>query len=173
MTADSTSPERGVVVWERARDLLSTFRPLMWVVLEDLAFDAEWDDSRLVAASSARRVAEHLHIDPSTAVTAIRSLRALGIVELCQTSGVAGRFGLAAYTLHLPPGVEVLPPRTGTPRAETPHTEKPYTDNSHADNSHADPAHVDRARRAARPPRAAVSPRQWSQEVLEFGTVES
>ena len=168
MVADPASPERGLVVWARARDLFKTFRPLMWVVLQDVVLDAEWDDSRLVAATSARRVAEHLHIDPGSAVAAIRSLRNLGIVELCQTSGAAGRFGLAAYTLHLPPGVEVLPPRTGTPQAETPHTEKPCTENSHAET-----AHTDRGRRAARPPRPAVSPRQWAQDALDLGTGES
>ena len=99
MAAEPAGVERGVVVWSHARDLLRVFRPQVWVVLQDLALDAEWHDGRLVASSSARLVAEHLHIDPGTAAAALRALRDRGVVELCQTSGAAGRFGLAV--LHL------------------------------------------------------------------------
>ena len=87
VTAEPVGVERGVVVWSHARDLLRTFRPQMWVVLQDLALNAEWHDDRLVASSSARLVAEHLHIDPGTAAAALRALRDRGVAELCQTSG--------------------------------------------------------------------------------------
>ena len=46
MAAEAVGVERGVVVWLHARDLLRTFRPQMWVVLQDLALDAEWRDGR-------------------------------------------------------------------------------------------------------------------------------
>lgn len=120
VAAEPLGVERGVVVWSHARDLLGVFRPQLWVVLQDLALDAEWRDGRLVASSSARLVAEHLHIDPGTAATALRALRDRGIAELCQTSGAAGRFGLASYIVRLPPGVEIV-----TPRERTPHTLEP------------------------------------------------
>src|SRR5829696_7013130 len=76
--------ERGVVVWSHARALMGTLRPQAWVVLHDLAFDAQWVDDRWVAPSSARLVAEHLRIDPGTAAAALRQLRDGGIAELTQ-----------------------------------------------------------------------------------------
>ncbi len=75
MSPEPAGVERGVVVWSHARDLLHVFRPQVWVVLQDLALDAEWHDGRLTASSSARLVAEHLRIDPGTAATALRALR--------------------------------------------------------------------------------------------------
>ena len=98
MAAEPAEVERGVVVWSHARDLLRSFRPQVWVVLQDLALDAQWRDGRLVASSSARLVADHLQIDPGTAAAALRALRDRGVAELSQTSGAAGRFGLASYT---------------------------------------------------------------------------
>jgi hypothetical protein len=112
--------ECGVVVWLRDRAVMRMFRPATWVVLQDVALDAEWCDGRLVASTSARLVAEHLRIDAGTAAAALRALRDRGVVELSQTSGPNGRFGLATYTLHLPDGVDVLPSRA------RPHGEKPH-----------------------------------------------
>ena len=166
MAAEPVGCERGVVVWSHARDLMRAFRPQMWVVLQDLALDAEWHDGRLVASSSARLVAEHLHIDPGTAAAALRALRDRGIAELCQTSGAAGRFGLASYALRLPPGLEVFPPRPGTPRGDFPHTDKPVAEKPHMEQSS-----TDLSTRPARPARRrAASNREWSQGTLDLGT---
>ena len=175
MAAEPVGVERGVVVWSHARDLLRVFRPQMWVVLEDLALDAEWRDGRLVASSSARLVAEHLHIDPGTAAAALRGLRDRGVAELCQTSGAAGRFGLASYTLRLPPGLEIVSrqpgtPHTAEPHVDTPHTEKPQADNPHVGQSSTQQARKDSAARPARSRRRAASHSQWSQGTLDLGT---
>ena len=169
MAAEPAQVERGVVVWSNARDLLRTVRPQVWVVLQDLALDSEWRDGRLVAPSSARLVAEHLHIDPGTAAAALRALRDRGLAELCQTSGAAGRFGLASYTLQLPPGLEIVPPHV-----ETRHTEKPFADTPHAAQPHVEQSSTERARpdsvasqaRSAR--RRAASNREWSQGTLDL-----
>ena len=172
VAAEPVGVERGVVVWLHARDLLRTFRPQMWVVLQDLALDAEWRDGRLVASSSARLVAEHLHIDPGTAAAALRALRDRGVAELCQTSGAAGRFGLASYTLRLPPGLEMIfPPQPGTPRGDKPHTEqplagKPCVEQSCTEQSRTGPAARPRRRRTA-------SNREWSQGTLDLGIGET
>jgi hypothetical protein len=165
MAAEPVGVERGVVVWAHARDLLRTFRPQMWVVLQDLALNAEWHDDRLVAASSARLVAEHLHIDPGTAAAALRALRDRGVAELCQTPGAAGRFGLASYTLQLPLGLEVFPPQPGTPRWDKPHTEHPLAEKPHVEQSC-----TEQARPARQPGRRTASNREWSQGTLDLGT---
>ena len=171
MAAEPAEVERGVLVWSHARDLLRTFRPQMWVVLQDLALDAEWRDGRLVASSSARLVAEHLHIDPGTAATALRALRDRGVAELCQTSGAAGRFGLASYTLRLPPGLEIVPPHLETPHTAEPHGDKPHTETPRAENPLVEQAHTDPATRPARQSRRrAASHVQWSQGTLDLGT---
>ena len=171
MAAEPVGVERGVVVWSHARDLLRTFRPQMWVVLQDLALDAEWREGRLVASSSARLVAEHLHIDPGTAAAALRALRDRGVAELCQTSGAAGRFGLACYTLQLPPGLEIVPPHLETPHTAQPHGDKPYTEKPDAEKPNVERARTDPQARPARPARRrTVSHREWSQGTLDLGT---
>jgi hypothetical protein len=98
-------------------------------VLLDVALDADWRDGCLVASTSARRVAEHLRVDPGTAASALRALRETGLVELTQHSGPDGKFGLAVYTLHLPDGIEVLSSRPPASGPEKPHTEQPRTEN--------------------------------------------
>ena len=174
LAAEAVGAERGVVVWLHARDLLRTFRPQMWVVLQDLALDAEWRDGRLVASSSARLVAEHLHIDPGTAAAALRALRERGVAELCQTSGAAGRFGLASYALQLPPGLEIVPtqleaPHTGEPLMDNPHADKPIAPKPHIGQSSTMRARTDPADRPARTARRrATSNREWSQGTLDL-----
>ena len=105
---------------------MGAYRPAVWLVLQDVALDAEWRDGRLVASTSARLVAEHLRLDPGTAAAALRALRKAGLVELGQTSGPDGRFGLAGYTLHLPDGIETLSPNPAEPHTENPHTVNPH-----------------------------------------------
>jgi hypothetical protein len=57
-------------------------------------------------------------------------LRERGLVELEQPTQAGGRFGLAAYTVHLPAGIEVIrSPRAGRPRTVRPHTVEADTTN--------------------------------------------
>jgi hypothetical protein len=121
MANDHARIERGVVVWSNARALVGMFRPQTWVVLHDLVFDAEWIDDRWVAPSSARLIADHLRIAPGTSAAALRQLRDSGVAELIQASGSVGRFGLAAYALQLPPGVEIISPCVGRPHTVAAH----------------------------------------------------
>lgn len=181
MAFDSSDGGRGVVVWSHGRDLLRVFRPQAWVVLQDLAFDAGWRDGRLIASSSARLVAEHLRIDPGTAAAALRSLRDRGVVELTQSSGAGGRFGLATYTLLLPPGLEVFSPRRDEPRTVRPRTEIPDTVNPVPHDPCVDTAHTVASPRKPTKPEAPTRPRRRrpatsgepSQGVLDLGTDES
>ena len=126
MVSDLAADGGVLVVQSSARALLRSQRPVLQVVLEDVALDAEWRGGRLVAATSARLVAEHVGIDPGTAASALRVLREGGLVELGQSTGPSGRFGLAVYTVLLPDGIEVIRSlRTGRPRVARPRTVKP------------------------------------------------
>jgi hypothetical protein len=114
--------EQGVVVWSSARDERRSLRPTPWVVLEDIVLEAVRRDGQLVAYTSARLVAEHLNLDPGTAASALRVLRERGFARLTQGSGPDGRFGLAVYALHLPPGIDLALPCVDRPHAVDPHT---------------------------------------------------
>jgi hypothetical protein len=118
------SHPRGVLVQPGAREVLRPLRPVVRVVLEDVALDGVWLDGRLVAFTSARLVADHVGIDPGAAASALRMLRRRGFLELSQTTGPGGRFGLAAYALHLPDGVELVEPEGNRPRAVRAHAAK-------------------------------------------------
>lgn len=129
MTGSSADADgRGLLVSLDARAAMRVLRPTVWLVLQDVALDAVYRDGRLVASTSARLVATHLRIDPSTAASALRTLRDRGVVELSQISGPDGRFGLATYTLNLPEGIDALRPCT-----EPPYTEKPDTGTARRD----------------------------------------
>jgi hypothetical protein len=100
----------GVLVSPGCRDLRRELRPLAWIVLEDVALDAVVEDGRLVARTSARRLAEQLGIDPGTAASALRRLRHRGLLALERDPGPAGRFGLAVYVLSDVDGLAVVAP---------------------------------------------------------------
>jgi hypothetical protein len=79
------------------------------MVLEELALDARRDDAGdMVAATSARRVAEHLGLTPGAVARALARLRAAGLVIHARQPGPAGRFGLSAYVLGAIPGLDVM-----------------------------------------------------------------
>ena len=149
------SGELGVLVGPGSRDLRRRLRAVEWVVLEDVALDAVVEHGRATAATSARRIADNLGIDPGTASSALRRLRSLGLVEHDRAGGPAGRFGVSVYILVPTPGIELVPapgagtaePRTAEPRPaesrteeslkaeprlETPRTETPRTESPHA-----------------------------------------
>lgn len=130
----------GVLVSRASRALRRSLTPLEWVVLEDVALDATDDGhGRLVAATSARQVAEHLGVSPGSAAKALSRLRSLGLVTHDRQPGPAGRFGLSLYRLVPPPGIEVVArsgstsavPRTGAPRVESPGTASPRAAQRH------------------------------------------
>jgi hypothetical protein len=110
----------------------------------------------------------------------LRTLRDRGVVELTQASGAGGRFGLAAYTLLLPPGLEVLSPPMDEPRTVRPRTDipdrvgsvlhEPCPETAHTVTSSRKPTTPDPA--ARRRQRRATSVER-SQGVLDLGTGES
>ena len=95
------------------------------MVLEELALDAVCENGRLIARTSARRLAEGLGIDPGSAAGALRALRQKGVLALERESGVSGRFGLAVYVLATIDGLIVVTPGTGMPDVAGPHMGRP------------------------------------------------
>lgn len=101
---------------------------MAWTVLEDLALDAVTDDTGVRARTSARRVAEHLDVQPGTAARALARLRDEGLVSLAREVGPAGRFGLSVYRLVAIPGLtftDLAPPRVDPPVTAGPHVGGP------------------------------------------------
>jgi hypothetical protein len=96
-----------------------------WVVLEDVVMDSTLSGDGLVAATSARRIAEHLAVTPATAATALRRLRHRGLLVHERLAGPGGRFGLSVYRVHLVGGIALAPcvdpPSLAPPRAEDGH----------------------------------------------------
>lgn len=113
------------------RVLRQRLRALEWVVLEDVALDAVLDPAgRAVAATSARRIAANLGVDPGTVARALTHLRAEGLIEHSRSQGADGRFGLSAYLLAPIPGIDLADtsaPGMVRPPTERPRVEKPPT----------------------------------------------
>ena len=84
------------------------------------------------------------------------------VAELLESSGAAGRFGLAGYTLRLPPGFGVLSPRVDPPCMDPPCVARPDTARPEESGLDVTPARSGR-RRSARPA-------GWSQGALDLGT---
>lgn len=97
-----------VLVSSASRPLRRSLKPIEWMVLEDLALDATDEGGRLVAATSARQIAEHLGITPGCAAKALSRLGSLSLVAHARRPGPEGRFGLSVYELTPPPGLEVV-----------------------------------------------------------------
>lgn len=99
-------------------------RALEWVVLEDVALDAVLDPAgRALAATSARRIAANLGVDPGTAARALTHLRADGLIGHSRSQGADGRFGLSAYLLAPIPGIDLV--ELSAPATVRPGTERP------------------------------------------------
>ncbi len=107
----------GLMLTGASAALRSRLQALPWMVLEQLGFDAHLDSGRLVAASSARRIAEQLKVDPGAVAAALRVLRKAGIVDLVHPGTSRSRFDLASYLLGETPGLLVL--RAGAPPQQT------------------------------------------------------
>ena len=136
-----------MVMSAECRPLRRRLRPLAWLALEEVALDAVLEDGRLVARTSARRVAELLRVDPGTAAAALRALRQEGVLALEREKGTAGRFGLSVYVLRPIAGLYVLvpggngpamavtslgPTDVATPVVAPPRTEAPYAEQAYA-----------------------------------------
>jgi DNA-binding transcriptional ArsR family regulator len=115
-----------VVMSAASRPLRRALHPLTWVILEDVALDAEPAEGRLVARTSARQVAERLGVDPGTAARALRILRERGFLMLEREKGPAGRFGLSVYVIGTVPGLTVIPPSAGCTCAVSPVMVQPH-----------------------------------------------
>lgn len=116
-STDAAATAASAVVMSGASRLLRrSLTPLEWVVLEDVARDANDDgDGRLLAATSARQLAENLGVSPGSADKALVRLRSLGLVAHDRQPGPAGRFGLSIYRLVPPASIEVVGTRGSTP----------------------------------------------------------
>jgi DNA-binding transcriptional ArsR family regulator len=101
--------QSGILLSPDCRSLRGTLRPLDWVTLEDVALDAEREDGQLVSRTSARRVAEHLRVDPLAVARALKVLRNLGLVRLEPDRADMGRrFELWVYVLGSVNGLTVV-----------------------------------------------------------------
>ena len=116
----------GLVLTGRCRALRRALTPMAWMVLEEVLLDALDHGDRIIATTSARRVAAQLDIDAGTAAGALRILRDRQLLELERCFGAAGRFGLSSYVVLGTPGIRLLPPC-----GDRPHTEEPCTAGSH------------------------------------------
>lgn len=125
---DSTMDDRGaagqILVSTASRRLRRELRPLSWMVLEEIALDVIDEDGRLVAYTSARRLAEDLRIDPGTVANALRALRQMGLLTMERTARSVGRFGLAVYVLGTVDGLSVVAPCVRDRNAVEPHRGK-------------------------------------------------
>ena len=125
---DNAGSGSGVVLLSgECRPLRRALRPLVWVVLEEVALDAVVEDGSLVARTSARHVAERLGVNPSTAAEALRVLGRRGLVGLEREKGPAGRFGLSVYQFRPPTGLCVVQPCTAEPFMVAPSMVEPNT----------------------------------------------
>jgi hypothetical protein len=107
------------------RPLRRSLRPLVWLILEELALDAVFEHGQLVARTSARQMAERLGINPGTAAQALRVVGRRGLVSLEREKGQAGRFGLSVYRLSHAAGLSVVQPCTAEPCTASPSIVQP------------------------------------------------
>jgi hypothetical protein len=111
-----------VTLWAACRAVRRSIALTAWAVFEDVVMDSTLAGDRLIAATSARRVAEHLGVTPATAANALRRLRHHGLLEHERLTGPSGRFGLSVYRINLVDGIALTPcvdePSMASPRAE-------------------------------------------------------
>jgi DNA-binding transcriptional ArsR family regulator len=123
-------PGAALVVSRLSSRMRKELRPMAWTVLEEVALDAVDEDGRLVARTSARRVADQLGVDPTTAAGALRVLRQQGLLTLERQSGPAGRFGLSLYVLGSVSGMTVIPACMDSPHMVVSHLVSPDVEGS-------------------------------------------
>lgn len=141
-----SDPAGAIVVTTASRPLRRQLRPLAWVALEEVALDAVAEEGRLVARTSARRVAELLGVEPGTAAGALRTLRQHGLLVLAREKGPTGRFGLSVYVLGRVDGLSVGSPRVAEPSAVSPLMVEPDVAKPEMALSHTGRRHVELSR---------------------------
>jgi hypothetical protein len=101
--------QSGILLSPDCHSLRRSLRPLDWVTLEDVALDAVGEDGQLVSRTSARRVAEHLRVDPLAVARALKVLRNRGLVRLePDRADIGRRFELWVYVLGPVTGLTVI-----------------------------------------------------------------
>ena len=110
-----------LVLTSGCRDLRRALAPVAWTVLEEVVLDATADCDRIVAATSARRIAAQLELDSGTVASALRVLRGRGLLELERLPGPTGRFGLSSYVVDAP-GIRIVQPCGDQPHVGAPST---------------------------------------------------
>ena len=124
----------GLIVTIESRVLKRRLGPLAWAVLEDISLDAVLQDGRWLAATSTRRVADHLGLTPGTVARALARLCTDGLVHReDQRDTRTGRFGESVYVVE--PMAALLPcvdhPHTVRRDTATPNTARPATVSPH------------------------------------------
>ena len=100
------SADTGLVMTSEADELHRGLHPEALAVLIDLLLDAIGEDAGWVPATSARLIADHLHISPEAAARGLRKLRRAELVHLVRRRPTASdRFGLDVYVPSLPDGI--------------------------------------------------------------------
>jgi hypothetical protein len=121
-SADQDAHAIRVTLSPECRALRRSLGLTTWAVFEDVVMDTTQAGDRLIAATSARQVAEHLAVTPATAASALRRLRRRGLLEHERLTGPNGRFGLSVYGVHLVDGIALAPcvdqPTMAPPRAD-------------------------------------------------------
>lgn len=88
-----------VVLGRDAASLRRQLRPSAWCALEALVARGRLTADGMVAAASVRTIADDLGVATNTAHRALKTLRAVGLVEHAQSRGRAGRFDVTSYRL--------------------------------------------------------------------------
>ncbi|MGH9270993.1 MAG: hypothetical protein ACRDZ2_06950 [Ilumatobacteraceae bacterium] len=91
-----------VMVAPKAWRLRRRIGPLPWCALEALVARSHPEGGVLVAQALVRTIADDLGVAHNTALRALRSLRAAGLIEHCQARANAGLFDIAHYALTVP-----------------------------------------------------------------------
>ena len=117
------TPGRRVVLGPGCEAVRAAAGPLAWVVLEDLALVAEVEPStgRVIALTSAERIAGRVGLTKGAAARALQQLRAVGLVVLDRPLGDRGRFDGSAYRVLPVDGLHLeSAPHPGPPAAVSP-----------------------------------------------------
>ena len=137
----------GLTVSIESRTLKRTLGPLAWAVLEDLSLDAVLQDGRWLAATSTRRLADHLGLTPGTVARALARLCTEGLVHReDQRDTRTGRFGESVYVVAPTPALVpcVDSPHTVPRDPDPPSTVRPVTVSPHAAPPNKAPSSSDR-----------------------------
>jgi len=91
-----------LVLTERALAARSLLEPTAWLVLEQLALQADVIDSQAVAEQSVRTIAESVGRSKDAVARALRQLVAVGLIDRGESRhGFSGRFTGGHYVVDL------------------------------------------------------------------------